>query len=94
MTEFLDPLWDELIVHNEDVRNELKRRSSSRLVETTYGAVGRQRRSEKESGAAATDQVDGASASVELDEHDPLLEVTVCINKINILYNRIVTITI
>lgn len=88
LMEFLDPLWDELIVHNEGVRKELKHRTSSRLVETTYGAVGQQRRSLKESGAASTDQVDGASASVDAlsatDEHDPLLGVTVSINKINI----------
>lgn len=88
LMEFLDPLWDELIVHNEDVRKELKHRTSSRLVETTYGAVGQQRRSLKES-VAATDQVDGANASVEVltatDEHDPLLGVTVSINKINII---------
>ena len=85
--EFLDPLWDDLIVHNEDVRKELRHRTSSRLVETTYGAVGQQRRSLKESGAA-TAQVDGASASVEVlsatGEQDPLLAVTVSINKINI----------
>ena len=71
-------------MHNEGVRNELKHRTSSRLVETTYGAVGQQRRSLKESGAAA-DQVDGASASVEVlsatDEHDPLLGVTVILRK-------------
>lgn len=72
-------------MHNEGVRKELRHRTSSRLVETTYGAVGRQRRSLKESGAAATDQVDGESASVEVlgvtDEHGPLLGVTVIINK-------------
>ena len=74
-------------MHNEDVRKELKHRTSSRLVETTYGAVGQQRRSLKESGAA-TDQVDGASASVEVlsatDENNPLLGVTVSIEKRNI----------
>ena len=52
--------------------------------------MGQQRRSLKESGAAAAaDQVDGASADVEVlnetDEHDPLLGVNVSINKINIL---------
>ncbi|KAJ7394304.1 hypothetical protein OS493_000106 [Desmophyllum pertusum] len=72
------PLWDELIVHNEDIRQDIKRRSSSRLMETTYGSVGRQRhslRSQREA-AEPTDQVD-AAASVEVltatDEHDPLL---------------------
>ena len=86
--KFLDPLWNELIVHNEGVRKELRRRSSTRLAETTYGAVGRQRQSQRKSVAAATNQVDGASASVEVlgatDEHDPLLGVTASINKINI----------
>jgi len=87
--ELLDPLWDELIEHNEGVREQLKRRTSSRLVETTYGAVGRQRQILKESGAPATDGVDGASANVEVlsatDEHDPLLGVTVSISKIIII---------
>ena len=92
---FLDPLWNDLIVHNEDVRKELKHRTSSRLVETTYGAVGQQRRSLKESGAA-TDQVDGASASVEVlsgsNENNPLLGVTVSIEKNK--YVRIIIISI
>ena len=60
---FLDPLWDELIIHNEDIRKDIRHRTSSRLVETTYGSVGRQRRSLRESATALpTDQVDAAAA--------------------------------
>jgi len=57
--------------------------------------VGQQRRSLKESGAA-TDQVDGASASVEVlsgsNENNPLLGVTVSIEKNK--YVRIIIISI
>ena len=93
MLEFLDPIWDELIVHNEDIRQDIRHRTSSRLVETTYGSVGRQRHSlVKESAAGPTDQVDGAGASVEVltatDEHEPLLTVTVSIRK-NCYFNSI-----
>ena len=81
--EFLDALWDELIVHNEEIRNEIRHRTSSRLVDRTYGAVAR--RSVRESAAVPTDQVDAAPAATgsgaevltATDEHDPLSTVTV-----------------
>ena len=71
----LDPLWDELIEHNQDIREELRHRTSSRLIETTYGSMGRQRRSLLET-AVSQDQVDAATASTsvevltETDRHD------------------------
>lgn len=66
-------------MHNEDIRQDIRHRTSSRLVATTYGSMGRQRRSLKAS-AGPKDEVDAAgasaSASVEVltatDEHDPL----------------------
>ena len=82
----LDPLWDQLIVHNQVIRNDLRLRTSSRLVEGTYGSMGRQRCSLRESGLRE-DEVDapGASGSVEVltatDEElsRPLIQVTISI---------------
>ena len=74
-------------MHNEEIRNEIRHRTSSRLVDRTYGAVAR--RSVRESAAVPTDQVDAAPAAAAAaagsgaevltatDEHDPLLTVPV-----------------
>jgi len=78
LLELSDPLWDELIEHNHGIRKDLRYRTSSKLVETTYGSMGRQRHSLLET-AVRADQVDAASASVELftetDEQVQLLQV-------------------
>lgn len=80
----LDPLWDELIEHNQVIRHDLRHRTSSRLVDTTYGSMGRTsrlRRSQQVESTMPTDQVDaaGASASAEFltatDEQATLLQV-------------------
>lgn len=64
-------LWNDLIDHNQDVRTEMRLRSSSRLSDTTYGSMGRQRRSLRET-LGQIDEVDAgpshASAEVITDE--------------------------
>lgn len=62
----LDPLWDELIEHNQDIREELRHRTSSRLIDATYGSMGRQRHSLLET-AVSQDQVDAATASASVE---------------------------
>lgn len=88
VTNFLiDPLWDELIGHNQDIREEIRHRTSPRLVDTTYGSMGHQRHSLLE---RARDYVDAATASTSAehltsDEHAQLLQV-MSIIVINIIF--------
>lgn len=82
--KFSDPIWDELIVHNGEIRDDIQRRTSTRLVEGTYGSMARHRARESAVIEGPMDQVDaeaGTSGSLEYlsatHELDPLLGVNI-----------------
>lgn len=82
--KFSDPIWDELIVHNGEIRDDIQCRTSTRLVEGTYGSMAQRRARESAVIEGPMDQEDAGAETSGSSEHlsathelDPLLGVNI-----------------